>query len=429
MSPGYRIRGACQADGATADLHIQQGHLVSDPVAGAITVDASGLLVLPGLVDLHTHLREPGFEGSETVASGSACAARGGFTAVHAMANLDPVTDSVARAAHIRRLGQRSGLTEVFPVGAITMGLAGTQLAPIGELAASGVRVFSDDGRCVMNAAVMLAALEAAATADAVVAQHCQDHDLAGPRACADERSVAGPLGLQGWPWVAESSIIARDAQLAELTGASYHACHVSTAESVAVVRWAKARGVRITAEVTPHHLLLDSGLLAGLDPIFKVNPPLRASEDIEALRSALADGTIDIVGTDHAPHEASAKCRAFASAKPGMLGLEQALAVVIETMVNPGRMTWAGLAGAMSMAPARIGRVPGQGRPLRPGEPANLVLVDPQRRAVVDREQTCSASRNNPYHGLDLPDPVEATMWAGRWTYRRGEGPLAAES
>ena len=219
------------------------------------------------------------------------------------------------------------------------------------------------------------------------------------------------------------------DAQLAELTGASYHACHVSTAESVAVVRWAKARGVRITAEVTPHHLLLDSGLLTGLDPTFKVNPPLRASEDIEALRSALADGTIDIVGTDHAPHEASAKCRAFASAKPGMLGLEQALAVVIETMVNPGRMTWAGLAGAMSMAPARIGRVPGQGRPLRPGEPANLVLVDPHRRAVVDREQTRSASRNNPYHGLDLPDPVEATMWAGRWTYRRGEGPLAAES
>ncbi|NLH70724.1 MAG: dihydroorotase [Brooklawnia sp.] len=417
----YTIRGARAAGGAPIELFVRDGLLVDEPVLGAELVEADGLLALPGLVDPHTHLREPGFESSETVASGTACAARGGFTAVFAMANTDPVTDSVARAEHVAELGRRANHAEVFPVGAITVGLAGEQLSPIAEMAAHGVRVFSDDGKCVMDSALMRQALHLAAQTGTVIAQHSQDHRLAGPDACADERSVAGALGLPGWPWAAESTIISRDVQLAELTGGRLHCQHITTAESVEVVRWAKSRGVQVTAEVTPHHLLLDSSHLVGLDTTFKVNPPLRGPDDIEALRAGLADGTIDVVGTDHAPHEAAAKQGAFPHAKPGMLGLEQALASVMETMVNTGRMGWADVVRVMSTAPAQIGRAASQGRPLRPGEPANLVLVDPVRRGVVDRDLSLSVSRNNPYHGKELPDPVEATMWRGRWTYRRG--------
>lgn len=416
----YTIRGARAADGEPVDLFVCNDVLVDEPAPNAELVEADGLLVLPGLVDLHTHLREPGLEDSETVASGTACAARGGYTAVFAMANTDPVTDSPERARHIAELGRQANNAEVFPVGSITVGLVGEQLSPIAEMAAAGVRLFSDDGRCLMNSALMRQALELAADTDTMIAQHSQDHLLAGPDACADERSVAGPLGLTGWPWVAESTIIARDVQLSELTGGRLHICHITTAESVDVVRWAKARGVPVSAEVTPHHLLLDSSLLSGLDTTFKVNPPLRGAGDIEALRAGLADGTIDIVGTDHAPHAAAAKRAAFPAAKPGMLGLEQALASVIETMVNTGRMNWSDVVRVMSTVPAQIGRAGGHGRPLRPGEPANLVLVDPDRRSMVDREHSASASRNNPYHGMDLPDPIEATMWAGRWTYRR---------
>lgn len=416
----YSIRGARTAAGEPIELFVHGGTLVDQPAVGAEVIEADGLLVLPGLVDLHTHLREPGFEASETVATGTACAARGGFTAVFAMANTEPVTDTVERAAHIAELGRLAGKAEVHPIASITVGLVGRELSPIAELAASGVRVFSDDGKCVMDPALMRRALELSAEHDVVIAQHSQDHVLAGPTACADERSVAADLGLPGWPWVAESSIIARDVQLAELTGGRLHACHITTAESVEVVRWAKARGVQVTAEVTPHHLLLESELLRGLDTTFKVNPPLRSAEDIEALRAGLADGTIDIVGTDHAPHEAAAKAADFEHAKPGMVGLEQALASVLETMVLPGRMSWDDVVRVLSATPAQIGRATGQGRPLRPGEPANLVLVDPARRAVVDREASASASRNNPYHGLDLPDPIELTMLGGRITWSR---------
>lgn len=416
----YAIRGARNAAGDLVELFVADGLLVDEAPAGAQLIEADGLVALPGLVDVHTHLREPGFEASETVASGTACAARGGFTAVFAMANLDPVTDTVERAAHVAELGRLAGNAEVFPVGSITVGLAGEQLSPIAELAAAGVRLFSDDGKCVMDPALMRQALQLAAETGTVIAQHSQDHVLAGPDACADERTVAGELGLTGWPWAAESTIIARDVQLAELTGGRLHCCHVTTAESVEVVRWAKARGVPVTAEVTPHHLLLDSGHLRGLDTTFKVNPPLRSAEDIEAVRAGLADGTIDVVGTDHAPHEAAAKRADFAHAKPGMIGLEQALAVVMETMVQTGRMGWADVVRVMSTVPAQIGRATSQGRPLRVGEPANLVLVDPARRAVVDRETSASASRNNPYHGIDLPDPVELTMLGGRVTWSR---------
>lgn len=417
----YRITGARSATGDPLQLNIVDGHLTADPAPDAELIDADGLLALPGFVDMHTHLREPGFEASETVTTGTACAARGGFTGVFAMANTDPVTDSVDRAAHVAELGREADNAEVFPVGSITIGLAGEQLSPIAAMADAGVTMFSDDGRCVMNSALMRRALELSAAHQVVIAQHSQDHVLAGPDAAADEASVAAELGLTGWPWAAESTIIARDVQLAELTSGRLHCCHITTAESVDVVRWAKARGIKVTAEVTPHHLLLGSDRLSGLDTTFKVNPPLRGSEDIEALREALADGTIDVIGTDHAPHDLSAKQGDFAHAKPGMLGLEQALASVVETMINTGRMTWADVVRVMSTAPAQItGTTNTQGGSLRPGEVANLVLVDPNRRAVVDREKSSSKARNNPYHGLELPDPIEMTFYSGHLSYSR---------
>lgn len=416
---GYVISGAQKSDGTRGDLFVCGSQFVDDAPAGAQRIDAEGLVALPGFVDLHTHLREPGDEEAETVATGSAAAARGGYTAVFAMANTSPVTDTVARVAAVRELARQAS-AQVLPVAAITEGLGGQQLTDFASLAAAGVRVFSDDGRCVMNAQLMRLALEQAARSDALIAQHSQDHHLANAQACADEAPIAAELGLPGWPWVAEAAIVARDAQLTELTGARLHVCHVSTAETVDVVRWAKSRGVKISAEATPHHLLLTSAQLRGFDTTFKVNPPLRSDEDVAALREAVADGTVDVIGTDHAPHTPSDKAKPFPDAKPGMIGLEQALAVVIETLVNPGRLGWLQVADAMSRRPAALGRLAGQGRPLAPGEPANLVLIDPARRGIVNREASASKGRNNPYHGLDLPDPVELTMWAGRITYAR---------
>lgn len=416
------IVGARLADGTTTDLAVADGRLVepADLPAGAERVDADGLLALPGLVDLHTHLREPGSEDAETVASGTAAAARGGYTCVFAMPNLTPTTDTAEAAAHVASLGRRYAHCEVVPIGAVTKGRAGAELAELGLMAAQGVRVFSDDGSCVHDPLVMRRALTYLKPYDGVVAQHAQDPRLAGPNACCHESEISGRLGLPGWPTVAESAIIARDVHLAEFTGGRYHACHVSTAESVDVLRWAKARGINVTAEVTPHHLLLDTPHVESFDTTFKVNPPLRTSEHIEALREALADGTIDAVGTDHAPHTVEAKDHPFDVASPGMVALEQSLAVVIEVMVNTGRLDWATLVERMSAAPAHIGRVPHQGRPLTVGAPAHLVLVDPNRRATVDRDATASLSRNNPYHGRELPDPVELTLWGGRLTWRR---------
>ncbi|WP_232547542.1 dihydroorotase [Propioniciclava soli] len=416
------ISGARLADGSTTDLAIVDGRFVevADAPADAERIDADGLLALPGLVDLHTHLREPGREDAETVASGTRAAARGGYTAVFAMPNLTPDTDTAEAAQYVAELGRRDGTCEVVPIGAVTKGRAGTELAELGLMARQGVRVFSDDGACVHDSLLMRRALTYLKPFDGVVAQHAQDPRLAGPGACCHESEISGRLGLPGWPSVAESTVIARDVQLAEFTGGRYHACHISTAESVEVIRWAKARGIHVTAEVTPHHLLLDTPHVETYDTTFKVNPPLRTSEHIEALREALADGTIDVVGTDHAPHAVQDKDHPFDVALPGMLGLEQALAVVMEVMVGSGRMDWPTLVERMAVAPARIGRLAHQGRPLAVGEPANLVLVDPERRAMVDREQTASLSRNNPYHGRELPDPVELTVWAGRVTYRR---------
>jgi dihydroorotase len=424
-------------------------------------LDADGLIALPGLVDLHTHLRQPGNEAAETIASGTAAAARGGYTAVFAMANTDPVCDSAEAVRRLRALvgGDKESLgdscrhsarsrrihltdvdnnqwfyaksadpstpsqsAEVLPVGAITVGLEGSQVADMEGMHAAGVTYFSDDGKCVMNASIMREALIRARALSAVVAQHSQDSHLAGgfaclpsPRACLDAHSP----GPEDWPTVAESVIVARDVQLAIDTGAHLHVCHVSTAESVEIIAWAKARGVRVTAEVTGHHLLLGSALLDTRDTTYKVNPPLRDAENVEAVRAGLASGIIDAVATDHAPHTPADKAKDFPLAKPGMLGLETVLGVVIEVMVSTGRLDWASVADRMSHTPARIGGVAERhGRPLRVGEPANFVLLDPTRRTVIDRDTSSSRSRNNPYHGLDLPDPVVGTWWNGRRTF-----------
>lgn len=409
-------------DDTVTDLFVEDGRFVAERPVGAEVIDAAGLRALPGLVDLHVHLREPGREDAETVASGSLAAARGGFTAVFAMANTQPVTDTAETAERVLDLGAAAGHCRVFPIGAITKGLAGKELSEmlLMHRSRAQVTVFSDDGSCVMDAGLMRRALEWVKPFDGVLAQHSQDSSLAGPSACCHEGELSGRLGLPGWPPVAESVIIARDVALAEATGSRLHVCHISTAEGVDVVRWAKKRGIRVTAEATPHHIYLDTSNLSGYDTTFKVNPPLRTDEHIEAVREALADGTIDIVATDHAPHAPQDKDHAFVDARPGMLGLEQALAVVQEVMVDTGRLTWAQVAERMSHAPARIGRATGHGRPIAVGEPANLVLLDPTRRAVVDRAATASRSHNNPYHGRDLPDPVELTMWQGRITHRR---------
>jgi dihydroorotase len=419
------VSGADLLGRGRADLLLRDGRF-ADPATAAADVervDADGLVALPGLVDLHTHLREPGREDAETHATGTAAAARGGFTAVLAMANTLPVTDTAEAAEHVAALGERAGHTQVVPVGAVSKGLDGAELAELGLMASSSaaVRVFSDDGHCVADARLMRRALEYVRAFDGVVAQHAQDPRLAGPDACCHEGELSGRLGLPGWPAVAESSVVARDVQLAELTRSRLHVCHVSTAETVDVLRWAKARGIDVTAEVAPHHLLLTTADVAGYDPTFKVNPPLRPDEHLGALRDALADGTIDTVATDHAPHARHDKEHAFGEAASGMLGLETALGVVVETMLVPGRLNWGDVAERMSVVPARIARLRGQGRPLAVGEPANLTLVDPAARAVVDRAASASLSQNNPWHGRELPDPVVATFWAGRPTYRRG--------
>jgi dihydroorotase len=388
------------------------------------TIEADGLIALPGLVDMHTHLREPGREDAETIASGSAAAAIGGFTAVLAMANTTPVTDTGEAAERVLDLGRLAGLVDVQPVGAVTKGLAGEELAELGLMAHSRarVRVFSDDGHCVADARVMRRALEYVRAFGGVVSQHSQDSKLADGRACCHEGELSGRLGLPGWPGIAEEIIVARDVMLARHTNSRVHVAHVSTAGSVEVIRWAKAQGIAVTAEVTPHHLMLTTDLVTGYDPIFKVNPPLRPIEDVEALRAALADGTIDIVATDHAPHARHDKEHAFIDAAPGMLGLETALSVVSEVMVRSGLLDWAGVAQVMSVRPAVIAGLSGHGRPIAVGEPANLTLIDPSATVTVDREASLSLSRNNPWHGRRLTGAVQATVLHGVPTVLQGE-------
>lgn len=415
------VRGAKLLGDKGADLLVRDGVIaeigkISAP-KGAEVIDADGLVALPGLVDLHVHLREPGFEDSETIATGSAAAAAGGFTAVCAMANTDPVTDSPEVAERTYDLGQRVGLVDVFPVGAVTKGLQGVELAELGLMHRSRaqVNVFSDDGKCVHDSRVMRRALEYVKAFDGVISQHSQDPKLADAKACCHEGELSGRLGLPGWPAVAEETIVARDVMLAKYTGSRLHVAHVSTAASVDVIRWAKAQGIGVTAEVTPHHLMLTTDEVTGYDPVYKVNPPLRPSEDTLALRAALVDGTIDAVATDHAPHARNLKEHAFVDAAFGMVGLETALMVVSELMVRTGRMTWADVARVMSEQPARIARLAGHGRPLAAGEPANLVLIEPNATVTVDRDSTYSLSRNNPWHGRTFTGIPRLTVLRGR--------------
>jgi len=420
------IRGASLLGDATGDLGIRDGVFIpaEDIDAGAAStrlVDASGLVALPGLVDLHTHLRQPGMDHAETVLSGSQAAAAGGFTAVFAMANTQPVADSVGIIDLVHRLGREAGYVDVRPIGAVTKGLAGEELAGIAGMAngRAKVRVFSDDGHCVSDSLVMRRALEYVSTFGGVIAQHSQDPKLT-EGAQINEGALSSRLGLAGWPAVAEEALIARDILLAEYTGARLHICHLSTRGSVEIVRNAKARGAKVTAEVTPHHLLLTEDLTAGYDPLFKVNPPLRSDDDVHAVRQGVADGTIDIVATDHAPHPSESKDCAFDEAAFGMLGLETALSVVQHTLVDTGFIGWPDVARILSNTPARIGQLAGYDAPLAVGSPAHLTLVDPS--AQHHGEMRYTASSNNPYRGRALPGRVLHTFYAGVATVIDGD-------
>ena len=419
----WTIRGARVLGGEVRDLHVRDGVFVDEAPVGAEVVEADGLIALPGLVDLHTHLREPGREDAETVLTGTRAAAAGGYTAVHAMANTDPVADTAGVVEQVWRLGREAGYCDVQPVGAVTVGIAGERLAELGAMAdsAARVRVFSDDGHCVSDAALMRRALEYVKAFGGVVAQHAQEPRLT-EGAQMNEGEVSSLLGLRGWPAVAEEAIIARDVLLAAHTGSRLHVCHLSTAGSVELVRWAKSKGYPVTAEVTPHHLLLTDELVRGYDPIYKVNPPLRTAEDVAAVREGLADGTIDVVATDHAPHPVEAKDCEWAVAAMGMLGLETALSVVQRTMVETGLLDWAGVADRMSVRAAVIGSLEGHGRPLEPGEPANLTLLDPAASRVIESEALHSRSRNTPFAGLKLPGAVHATFLRGAATVIDGK-------
>lgn len=425
------IRGVrCYGEGDQVDVLVQDGQIAQIGTGlsasdGTEIIDAPGQVLLPGFVDLHTHLREPGREYAEDIETGSAAAALGGYTAVFAMANTDPVADSPVVTDHVWQRGQQIGLVDVHPVGAVTVGLGGTQLTEMGMMAAgtAGVRMFSDDGVCVDDPLVMRRALEYATGLGVLIAQHAEEPRLT-VGSVAHEGPNAARLGLAGWPRVAEESIVARDVLLARDAGARLHVCHASTAGTVELIKWAKAQGISVTAEVTPHHLLLDDSRLAAYDGRNRVNPPLREASDTEALRAALAEGVIDCVATDHAPHAEHEKACEFAAARPGMLGLQTALSVVVATMVQPGLLTWRDVARVMSERPAQIVGLPDQGRPLEVGEPANLTVIDPDTTWVVSGAQLASRSDNTPYEEMTLPATVTATLLRGRITARDGKSP-----
>ena len=418
------IKNATLANGQVTDIAIEGERIAAVgaglSLADAVTIDASGLVALPGFVDLHTHLREPGFEGSETILTGSQSAAAGGFTAVHAMANTSPVQDTAGVVEQVKALGLEAGYVDVVPVGAVTVGLEGKQLAELGAMASSKarVRVFSDDGKCVSDPVLMRRALEYVKAFDGVIAQHAQEPRLT-EGAQMNEGKVSAELGLAGWPAVAEESIIARDVLLAQHVGSRVHICHLSTAGSVEIVRWAKAKGIDVTAEVTPHHLLLTDELARSYDAVYKVNPPLRTQEDVLALREALVDGTIDIIATDHAPHPIESKDCEWQAAAFGMLGLEIAASVAQDVLVDSGKSDWSRVSQVLSQNPAQIGRLAEQGQEIAAGSVANLVLIDPTAKRVI--ETSHSKSENNPYRGLTLPGAVKHTIYRGFQTVTDG--------
>jgi dihydroorotase len=426
MSKNYFITGATLSDGSKKNMYISDGKIAGyeNPAGSkALVIEADGKVILPGLVDLHTHLREPGKEDSETVLSASRAGAKGGFTALSAMPNTSPVADTAGVVEQVRRLGIEAGLCDVFPIGAVTKNLDGKELSEIGAMAdsAAKVRIFSDDGHCVSNPQVMRRALEYVKKFNGVIAQHAQDPDLT-IDAQMNEGIVSSVLGLKGWPAVAEEAIIARDVLLADHVQSRLHICHVTTAGGVEIIRWAKARGINVTAEVTPHHLLLTDDMANSYDPVFKVNPPLRTEKDVHALREALAEGVIDIVATDHAPHPAENKECEWQQAAFGMLGLETALSIITLTMVETGLLDWNGVAERISRTPARIGGYTDQGTDFLVGQTANLTVIDPRASWRVDRDLVASRSRNTPFHGMELPGVITETFFRGAPTLMQAQ-------
>ena len=427
MTTSYVIKGAVLPHGAKSDIAISDGLITQMApdlnISGATVVNAANSIVLPGLVDLHTHLREPGKEDAETVLSGSQAGVRGGYVALSAMANTSPVADTAGVVEQVFRLGQIAGLLDVFPIGAVTKGLEGLELAEIGAMAdsAARVRVFSDDGHCVFDPLVMRRALEYVKKFDGVIAQHAQEPRLT-QGSQMNEGFVSSQLGLKGWPAIAEEAIIARDVLLADHVQARLHICHLTTAGGVEIIRWAKQRGIQVTAEVTPHHLLLTDESARSYDPVYKVNPPLRTESDVMSLREALADGTIDIVATDHAPHPAESKECEWQEAAFGMLGLETALSIINKTMVETKLMDWSGVAERMSITPASIARYENHGREIAVGAPANLTVMNPTKTYRVDRDLVASRSRNTPFHGMELPGVVLATFFNGKLSFESNQ-------
>jgi dihydroorotase len=419
------FRNATLSNGSVVDIAIQDSSIEAVGKALALTgrdIDCTGLLALQGFVDLHTHLREPGYEQSETILTGSRAAAMGGFTAVHAMANTAPVADNAAVVEQVYALGLAAGYVHVQPVGAVTNNLEGKQLADLLKMNKSRakVTVFSDDGKCVYDSLLMRRALEYVKAFGGVIAQHAQDPNLT-VDAQMNEGPLAFELGLTGWPSVAEEAIIARDVLLAENVGSRLHICHVSTAGSVDIIRWAKARGIAVTAEVTPHHLLLTEDLAREYNPVFKVNPPLRSTHDVQALRAAVADGTIDIIATDHAPHTADNKDCEWGQAAFGMIGLETAASIAQTTLIDTGLIDWVRFEELLSTNPSRISGLERHGQPIQAGLPANLTLLDPEFSRKVEK-QSESKSSNNPYVGIDLSGQIMHTMFEGVLTVFEGK-------
>lgn len=420
-----KIDNAKLIDDSIVDIEIENGLIKSLKKSNGKSanggIDAAGKLLIPGLVDLHTHLREPGREDSETVKTGSEAAVAGGYTAISAMANTNPVADTAGVVEQIYRLGKDTNLCEVNPIGAVTKGLKGEQLAEIGAMADSiaRVRMFSDDGNCVSDPLIMRRALEYVKTFNGIIAQHAQEPRLT-VNAQMNEGSVSAKIGLTGWPAIAEEAIIARDILLTEHVQSRLHICHVTTAGGVELIRWAKARGIAVTAEVTPHHLLLTDDLVENYDPIYKVNPPLRTEKDVMALREGLAEGVIDIVATDHAPHPSEDKDCEWQAAAFGMVGLETALSVVIKTMIESKLMSWPDLINRMSTRPAEIAGYKNQGKQIAEGIEANLVILDPALSWTVNRNELRSKSKNTPFNMMSLPGVITDVFYAGKQVFRK---------